>query len=94
MRVLRRYVLRNSLTATVTLIGLNIGFLIGGSIVVENVFAIPGIGTLLVNAVAKRDFPVVQACVLLLGIVVVLANLVVDVVNAFLDPRVRRGAGA
>jgi peptide/nickel transport system permease protein len=89
-RVLRRYVLRNSLTATITLIGLNIGFLIGGSIIVENVFALPGIGQLLVNAVAKRDFPVVQACVLLIGIWIVLVNLVVDVVNGYLDPRVRR----
>ena len=88
--ILRRYVLRNSLISTVTVLGLVIGSLIGGSLVVENVFALPGLGQLIVGAVAERDFPVVQACVLLIGIWIVAANLVTDLVVAALDPRIRR----
>ena len=88
-RVMRRYVLRNSLTSTVTMIGLSVAGLIGGSIVVENVFALPGIGQLVVQSVTFRDFPVLQACVLLIGAWIILANLVTDLVNARLDPRTR-----
>jgi peptide/nickel transport system permease protein len=87
--ILVRYVLRNSLVTLVTMVGLNVGFLIGGTIVVENVFAIPGIGQLIVNAVTSQDFPVVQACVLLIGVWVVMVNLLTDLLNAALDPRIR-----
>jgi peptide/nickel transport system permease protein len=89
-RVMRRYVLRNSLTSTVTMIGLSIAGLIGGSIVVENVFALPGIGQLVVQSVTNRDFPVLQALVLLIGAWIILTNLLTDLVNARLDPRSRR----
>ena len=88
-RVMRRYVLRNSLISTVTMIGLSVAGLIGGSIIVENVFALPGIGQLVVQSVTARDFPVLQACVLLIGLWIILANLVTDLVNARLDPRTR-----
>jgi peptide/nickel transport system permease protein len=88
-RVMRRYVLRNSLTSTVTMIGLSVAGLIGGSLIVENVFALPGIGQLVVQSVAGRDFPVLQACVLMIGLWIILANLVTDLVNARLDPRTR-----
>lgn len=87
--IIRRYVLRNSLISTVTVLGLVIGSLIGGSLVIENVFALPGIGVLVVNAVSARDFPVVQACVVMIGIWIVAANLVTDLVVAALDPRIR-----
>jgi ABC-type dipeptide/oligopeptide/nickel transport system permease component len=87
--ILVRYVLRNSLVTLVTMVGLNVGFLIGGTIVVENVFAISGIGQLIVNAVTSQDFPVVQACVLLIGVWVVAVNLLTDLLNAALDPRIR-----
>ena len=87
--ILGRYVLRNSLVTLVTMVGLNVGFLIGGTIVVENVFAIAGIGQLIVSAVTSQDFPVVQACVLLIGLWVVTVNLLTDLLNAALDPRIR-----
>lgn len=89
-RIIRRYVLRNSLVSSVTLLGLSIGFLIGGSLIVENVFALPGIGQLLVAAVAQRDFPILEACVLLIGVWIVAVNLATDLVTAALDPRIRR----
>jgi peptide/nickel transport system permease protein len=78
------------LISTVTVLGLVIGSLIGGSLVIENVFALPGVGRLVVAAVSARDFPVVQACVLLIGVWIVAANLVTDLVVAALDPRIRR----
>ena len=87
--ILIRYVLRNSLVTLVTMVGLNVGFLIGGTIVVENVFGIAGIGQLIVSAVTSQDFPVVQACVLLIGLWVVTVNLLTDLLNAALDPRIR-----
>jgi peptide/nickel transport system permease protein len=88
-RILFRHVLRNSLLSTVTIFGSSIAFLVSGTIVVENVFAIPGIGALSVNAVANRDFPIVQSLVLLFGTLALVANLVTDLVYAWLDPRVR-----
>lgn len=88
-RVLRRYVLRNSLIATVTVLGVSLGGLIGGTLIVENVFAIPGIGTLAVGAVGTRDFPLVEATTLLIGVSVVVISIVTDLVNATLDPRSR-----
>jgi peptide/nickel transport system permease protein len=87
--VVRRYVLRNSFVATATLLGLIIGFLIGGSVIVENVFAIPGIGQLIVGAVSARDFPVVQSLIVLIGVWIVTVNIVTDLVAGRLDPRIR-----
>lgn len=88
--VLGRYVLRTSLISSTTVLGVSIGSLIGGTVIIENVFALPGLGTLVVNAVASRDFPLVEAVVLLIGVLVVGLNLLVDVVNFSLDPRIRR----
>ncbi len=82
-----RHALPNLLTATLTIGGLLFGALIGGSVVVENVFAWPGLGTEAVKAVIRKDYPVVQALVFLLGATVLITNLVVDVVLAILDPR-------
>jgi peptide/nickel transport system permease protein len=88
-RILMRHVVRNSLIATVTMIGVNLGFLLGGAVVVETVFAIPGLGSLLVNAVAARDFPVIEAVTMVFGFAVVLISLGIDLVHAALDPRIR-----
>ncbi len=88
-RVLGKHVLRNSLTSTVTLLSLLFAVLLSGAVVVENVFAIPGLGSLLVSSVNARDFPIIQALTLLFGVAVVLVGLVADVVYAALDPRVR-----
>jgi peptide/nickel transport system permease protein len=72
-------------------LGVNIGFLIGGTLVVEQVFALPGLGQLMINSIFQRDFPVVQAVTLVFAILVVLVYLVTDVLHALLDPRVRYG---
>jgi peptide/nickel transport system permease protein len=88
--VLSLYVLRTSLISTATVLGVSIGYLISGTVVVENVFALPGIGTLVVNAVGGRDFPLIEGAVLLIGAGVVTLSLVTDLVNALLDPRIRR----
>jgi len=88
-RVIGRHVMRNSLIAMVTVLGVNIGFLLSGAVVVENVFALPGLGSLLVSAVVARDFPVIQTLVLVFGVGVLLINLLTDLSYAALDPRVR-----
>ena len=81
--------LRNAVIPAVTVLGINIGFLIGGTLIVEEVFNLPGIGYLMINGIFDRDFPVVQAVALVFGILVVLVNLLTDVAYASLDPRVR-----
>jgi peptide/nickel transport system permease protein len=88
-RVLVRHVLRSSLTATVTLLGVSIGQLVGLIVVVEQVFAFPGLGSLLVSSVLSRDYPTVQGVTLLFALLVVVANLMADLMYAVLDPRVR-----
>jgi peptide/nickel transport system permease protein len=89
LRVVGKHALRNSVMNTLTILTVNVGFLIGGTVVIEAVFQIPGLGSLLVEAVEKRDYQLVQALVLLAGAAVVLASLAADLVQAFLDPRVR-----
>lgn len=89
LRVVGKHALRNSFMNTLTILSVNIGFLIGGTVVLEQVFQIPGVGSLLVEAVEKRDYQLVQALALLAGAAVVLASLAADIVQALLDPRVR-----
>jgi ABC-type dipeptide/oligopeptide/nickel transport system permease component len=86
-QVLRRHVLKNALPPLVTVAGLQLGALLSGAIVVENVFSWPGIGTLLVTAVRQRDFPVIQGAVLLMAAAYYLTNRLVDQGCARLDPR-------
>lgn len=88
-RVLTRYVLRNSLVASITVVGVNVGYILSIVVVVENVFALPGLGQLLVTSVQNRDYPVVQAIALVLGAVVITTNLVTDLGYSLLDPRIR-----
>ena len=85
--VLRRDVLPNSLLPLIVVFGVNLAFLVGGTVVIENVFSIPGLGSLLVNSVSTRDFPVVQGLTLFFGVFVLVVNLVTDVVHVSLDPR-------
>ena len=85
--VLRRDVLPNSLLPLIVVFGVNLAFLVGGTVVIENVFSIPGLGSLLVNSVSTRDFPVVQGLTLFFGVFVLAVNLVTDVVHVSLDPR-------
>ena len=84
-----RHVLRNAVIPAVTVLGINIGFLIGGTVIIEQVFAIPGIGQLMINSIFQRDFPVVQGVTLVFGVLVVVVNLLADLSYAALDPRVR-----
>ncbi|HEY7618254.1 MAG TPA: ABC transporter permease [Solirubrobacteraceae bacterium] len=88
-RVVLKHVLRNSLISTVTVLGLNVGFLLSGLVIIENVFALPGMGSELVNAILARDYPMVQALTLIFGVAVVMINLLTDLIYAELDPRVR-----
>jgi peptide/nickel transport system permease protein len=82
------HALRNALMPIVTVMGLQIGFLIGGAIVVENVFTIPGLGQFGIDAISGRDYPQVQAFILMTALVFVLSNLTVDILYAVLDPRI------
>jgi peptide/nickel transport system permease protein len=89
--VLTRHAVRNSMIPVVTLVSLHIGTLMGGAVIVEQVFAWEGVGSLLVSAVGNRDYAIVQGATVLFAIVVVTMNLLADVLNARLDPRIRTG---
>ena len=86
--VVFRHALRNALIPVVTVAGIQVGYLLGGAIIIEQVFALPGIGTLILNGIAQRDYPVVQAGVLFVATTFVLANLIVDLCYGYLDPRI------
>ena len=88
-RVVFRHGLRSAITPIVTIFGLDLGILLGGAILTETVFNIPGIGRLAFDAIQKSDLPIVQGTVLIAAFAVIMANLIVDILYAFLDPRVR-----
>ncbi len=90
-KTIAKHAFRNTLIPVVTVCGIIVSLLIGGSVVIEQVFALPGIGRLIVQAIINRDYPVVQGTLLLLGSVFVLLNLTIDVLYTFVDPRVRYG---
>ncbi len=87
--VVYRHALRNALIPTVTVIGLQFGYMLAGAVLTESVFSWPGIGRLIVDSIMGRDYPVVQTALLIIALIFVLANLVVDVLYALLDPRIR-----
>ena len=93
-RVVLRHALRNSLVPIVTMLGLQVGALLGGAVIIEVVFARPGLGTIIVQSIIKRDTPVVQGGVVLIAALFVMVNLIVDVSYSFLDPRIRTGRGS
>jgi ABC-type dipeptide/oligopeptide/nickel transport system permease component len=88
------HVLRNSAIPVVTVLGLQFGALLGGSVVVETVFAWPGVGWLMIQAIESRDLPIIRAAVLILALFIVLINLIVDIIYTWLDPRIKLGARA
>jgi peptide/nickel transport system permease protein len=90
-QVVSRHVLRNAMVPTVTVIGSQIGWLIGGLVVIETLFAYPGIGKVMVDAAQTHDVPMLEASVLMVAIVYMAANLVADIVVALLNPRIRKG---
>jgi len=87
--VILKHVLRNALLPVVTVAGLQLAFLVDGAVVVEQIFSWPGMGRLLVRSILRRDYTVIQAAVLVIGVAIVIANLLVDIVYAILDPRIR-----
>jgi peptide/nickel transport system permease protein len=91
LRILMLHVMPNSLVPLATVAGLQLAYLIGGAVVIESIFALPGLGQLLLAAIAQRDYPVIQGCVLLKATTFVVVNLLVDIVYPFLDPRVTLG---
>ena len=88
-RVLFKHLLKNALIPLVTLIGIRMGYLLGGSVIIEQVFSIPGLGRLGVQAIFQRDYPVFQSMVLIITASFVIVNLVVDILYAYIDPRIR-----
>jgi len=86
-----KHMLKNALIPVVTLLGLGVGIIFGGSVLIEQVFTIPGIGRLLVNSVFQQDYVVVQSGVLVISFIVIMSNLIVDISYAWLDPRIRYG---
>jgi len=87
--VLRRHVLKNGLIVVITLLGIQVGQLLGGAVVVEEIFSVPGVGRLLLNAIVQRDYALVQGAVLVIAILFVALNIVVDLLYGYLDPRIR-----
>jgi peptide/nickel transport system permease protein len=87
--VIVNHALRNSLIAVITIFGLQIGWLLGGAVIVEQVFAWPGMGRLMLQAVYTRDLPVIQAGVLVSALIIMILNLLVDLSYTILDPRIR-----
>jgi len=87
--VLSRHALKNAMLPVITLLGLQLGFLLGGTVVIESLFSLPGLGTLLLQSVLTKDFPQIQALVLFFAVMIVIINIVVDLSYSWFDPRVR-----
>jgi len=94
-KVVYKHALRNALLPVITILGLQLGTLLGGAVITETVFSWPGIGSEMVNAIQNRDYPIVQACVLVISVIYVFVNVCTDILYAWVDPRIRlAGAGA
>jgi peptide/nickel transport system permease protein len=89
LTVILKHALRNGLIPIVTLLGINLGFVLSGSVIVETVFAWPGIGLYLIDGINGRDFPVVQATVLVIATGFILGNIITDLMLVYVDPRIR-----
>ena len=83
-----RHVVRNALIPIVTLVVMQIGSLLGGAVVIEQIFSLPGLGLMTLTGINNRDYPVVQGCVLFIAFIYVLVNLIVDLLYAYIDPRI------
>jgi len=87
--IIYRHAFRNALIPVLTLVGLQLGYLLGGAVIVEQIFSLPGLGRLLLTGIHNRDYPVVMGCVLVIAIVFALVNAVVDILYTFVDPRIK-----
>ncbi len=94
LRIILHHALRNALLPVITLLGLQLGTLLAGAVITETVFSWPGIGLLTIESIQSRDYPVVQACVLLISVTYVIVNLLTDLAYAWIDPRIRLGNNA
>ncbi len=90
LRVILRHALKNAMIPIITVVGLSFGILLGGAVIIETVFTLPGIGRLVINAVVRRDYPVIQGALLLAATSYILVNLAVDLLYAYFDPRIRQ----
>ena len=88
-KVVVRHALKNALIPVITLVGLQVPVLVGGTVIIEQIFSLPGMGRLLINAVAQRDYPIVSGILVIVAAAMVLVNLLIDLVYGFLDPRIR-----
>ena len=88
-KVIIRHAIKNSLIPVITAIGMQIGMIMGGSILVETIFSFPGLGTLMNTAIAGKDYPVIEGCVVVLSVSICIINLLVDLAYAYIDPRIR-----
>jgi len=89
--VMLRHALPNAMIPVITVLGFQMGYLLGGTVVIEEIFALPGMGRLVLQAIFQRDYPVVQGVVLVIALLFVVTNLIVDVLYAWIDPRIRYG---
>jgi len=87
--VIMKHAFKNSLIPIVTMIGMQIGFLLGGTVVIEQIFSLPGVGQMTLSAIFRRDYPVVQANIMILAVIFELINLIVDILYAVIDPRIK-----
>ena len=87
-KVVGVHTLRNALIVVITVAGVQVGYLLGGAVVAEEVFALPGLGRLVLQAIYQRDYPVVQACILFVALLFMLTNLLVDLAYRWIDPRI------
>ena len=90
IRILFRHVLKNTLLPIITIVGMNMASLVCGSFIIESVFGWPGIGSFAMEAIGKRDYPVIMAYILLSGFILVMGNFVADILYSFADPRIKR----
>ncbi|MEI7926663.1 MAG: ABC transporter permease, partial [Chloroflexota bacterium] len=88
MSVVRRHMLKNAMIPVVTLFGIQAGTIVGGAVIIENIFNLPGMGRLVIDAISRRDYPLVQGVVMAFGTFILMVNLVTDLVYVWLDPRI------
>ena len=88
-RVLISHALQNTLIPVITVVGLSVGGLLGGAVITESIFGLPGVGRLAIDAISNRDYPMIQGTVILVAASFVFVNLIVDIIYAFVDPRIR-----
>ena len=92
-RVIYKHALKNALIPVVTVIGMNLRSIVAGSVLIENIFTITGLGTTMTGAINNRDYWVLQSCVLLISFFAVFSNLLVDIIYGYIDPRIREARG-